>query len=48
VLASGPDGVDVATGEGILRITRLQAPGRKPVTAAEFTNAHRLDGITLG
>jgi methionyl-tRNA formyltransferase len=48
VLASGPEGVDVATGEGILRITRLQAPGRKPVSAAEFTNAHRLDGITFG
>jgi methionyl-tRNA formyltransferase len=48
VLASGPEGVDVATGEGILRITRLQSPGRKPVTAAEFTNAHRLDGIKLG
>ena len=48
VLASGPQGVDVATGDGILRIARLQSPGRKPVRAAEFSNAHRLDGITLG
>jgi methionyl-tRNA formyltransferase len=48
VIASGPQGVDVATGDGILRIARLQAPGRKPVSAAEFSNAHRLEGITLG
>jgi methionyl-tRNA formyltransferase len=48
VLASGPLGVDVATGDGILRIARLQAPGRKPVSAAEFSNAHRLEGIALG
>ena len=48
VLASGPQGVDVATGDGILRIARLQAPGRKPVTAMEFSNAHRLKGTTLG
>jgi methionyl-tRNA formyltransferase len=48
VLACGPPGVDVATGDGILRIHRLQTPGRKPVSAAEFSNAHRLEGITLG
>lgn len=48
VLASGAAGVDVATGAGILRITRLQAPGRKAVSAAEFSNAHRLDRVVFG
>ena len=36
VLAAGPDGIDVACGEGGLRLTRLQRPGRKPVSAGEF------------
>ena len=47
VLASGKDGIDVATGEGVLRITALQLPGKRRVTAAEFLNAHRMDGIVL-
>ncbi|MEO0422662.1 MAG: methionyl-tRNA formyltransferase [Pseudomonadota bacterium] len=46
VIAQGQEGVDVMTGDGVLRITRLQAPGRKPVSAREFVNAtpllHRL------
>ncbi len=36
VLAAGPQGVDVATGSGVLRITRLQKPGGKPLEAVEF------------
>lgn len=48
VIASGAAGVDVATGEGVLRVTRLQAPGRKAVPAGDFSNAHRLDGVVLG
>jgi hypothetical protein len=27
---------------------RLQLPGRKPLSAAEFIHAHRLDGAVLG
>ena len=38
VLAASAEGIDVATGEGVLRLTRLQLPGRKPVTAREFLN----------
>lgn len=38
VVASGKQGIDVATGDGILRILRLQVPGGKPLTAAEFLN----------
>ena len=48
VIASGPEGFDVVTGQGVLRLTRVQAPGRKPVAAAEFVHAHRLDGVVLG
>ncbi|MEM9384155.1 MAG: methionyl-tRNA formyltransferase [Pseudomonadota bacterium] len=39
VSRQGREGIDVVTGDGLLRITRLQAPGRKPVSAAEFINA---------
>jgi methionyl-tRNA formyltransferase len=44
ILAAGPDGVDVATGRGVLRIERLQAPGTKPMSAQAYLNAHRLHG----
>jgi methionyl-tRNA formyltransferase len=44
VLQASPGGIDVACGRGALRIGRLQLAGRKPVTAAEFNRAHRLDG----
>jgi methionyl-tRNA formyltransferase len=36
VLAAGASGVDVATGQGVLRITRLQKAGGKPLAAADF------------
>ncbi len=48
VMAAGREGVDVATGEGLLRITRLQMPGKKPVTAQDFINAHAIQGVVLG
>ena len=38
VLAAGKDGVDVATGDGVLRVVRLQAPGGKPMSVREFLN----------
>ncbi|TVQ84054.1 MAG: methionyl-tRNA formyltransferase [Chromatiaceae bacterium] len=44
VLAAGRDGIDVATGAGLLRITRLQAPGKRPLAAADFCNARDLTG----
>lgn len=34
------DGVDVATGENVLRITRLQLPGKKPTEFRDFLNAN--------
>jgi len=40
IVAATRAGIDVATGDGLLRITRLQQPGRRPVSAADYLNAH--------
>jgi len=48
VVAASADGLDVACGAGVLRILRLQLPGRKPVAAGEFLNAHTLAGARFG
>jgi methionyl-tRNA formyltransferase len=47
VMSALPEGIEVACGRGALRIERLQLAGRKPVTAAEFLRAHRLDGASF-
>ena len=47
VLSATPDGIDVACGQGALRIIRLQLAGRKPLAAPEFVNAQRLAGARL-
>jgi len=41
LLAAGRDGLDVACGEGALRIRTLQREGGKAITAADFVNARR-------
>lgn len=41
VLSASAAGLDVATGEGALRITRLQRPGGKPMDVAAWLNARR-------
>jgi methionyl-tRNA formyltransferase len=38
----------VAAGEGFLELRRLQLAGRNAMSAAEFLNANRLAGATLG
>ncbi len=43
ILKSHPEGIDVATGEGVLRLTQLQLPGKKAFTAAEILNGHGKD-----
>ncbi len=41
ILRMSRDGVDVACGEGVLRIRILQRDGGKAITAADFLNARR-------
>ncbi|MFP7722311.1 methionyl-tRNA formyltransferase [Lysobacter sp. A3-1-A15] len=41
VLAAGRDGIDVACGEGALRIRVLQREGGRAITAADYLNARR-------
>ncbi len=48
VIRAGADGIDVATGAGILRILRLQRPGGRAMSAHAFVNAHPLEGEAFG
>jgi methionyl-tRNA formyltransferase len=47
IVEAGKSGIDVATGAGLLRILELQLPGKRALTAADFLNAHRVDGVVL-
>lgn len=40
IIATSKDGIDVATGNGILRILSMQLPGKKVLPASEVCNAH--------
>ena len=39
----GPEGLDVATGEGVLRLTQLQRAGGKRLSAAEFLRGQPME-----
>ncbi|KZE49173.1 methionyl-tRNA formyltransferase [Stenotrophomonas sp. PvP093] len=41
VLAAGRDGIDIACGQGALRLRTLQREGGKAITAADYLNARR-------
>lgn len=41
ILSADKNGIEVACGSGILRITRLQLPGRKPLDVGAILNARR-------
>lgn len=42
VIAESAAGIDVLTGEGVLRITQLQAEGKRRMSTADFLNANSL------
>lgn len=49
VLSVTKHGIDVATGNGIIRLQQLQAPGKKAMSVADFINANRIEvDETLG
>ena len=48
VVSAGQLGVDVATGDGLLRLLQMQLPGGRPMAAAVFLNGHPILGDRLG
>jgi methionyl-tRNA formyltransferase len=48
VVATAAAGVDVQTGDGLLRLTAVQLPGRQRVPAADFARGRAVLGRVLG
>lgn len=44
ILSAATQGIDVATGQGVLRLQKLQLPGKKAMNVADFIKANRLEG----
>lgn len=47
IVAAGQDGIEVACGEGVLRMLELQRPGRGRISAREFADQMSLTGVML-
>ncbi len=48
VLACSKHGIDVACGEGVLRLQQVQPAGKRQMPASDFANAHDITGQVLG
>ena len=48
VVGTDHGGIRVATGAGLLILTRVQPPGKRPMDARDFINARKLEGVRLG
>jgi methionyl-tRNA formyltransferase len=48
VVGVGSEGVDVCTGAGVLRLRRMQLPGKRAVAASEIINAVDFGGRVFG
>ena len=43
VIGASDEGIDIACGGGILRITRIQAPGKKPLAVREYLRGNMIE-----
>ena len=48
VISCEKQGIDVATGEGVLRLLEIQMPGKKSMDVPAFVNAHDITAMVLG
>jgi methionyl-tRNA formyltransferase len=48
VVRAGSDGIDIACGDGLLRLLRVQLPGKRPIAASDFANGRALLDLRLG
>ncbi len=49
ILKVSKEGIKVATGDGILSITTVQFPGKKPMKVEEYIKGHTIEeGLVLG
>jgi methionyl-tRNA formyltransferase len=47
IVAAGAAGIDVATGDGVLRLTRVQPPSARVLDVEAYLAAHVLGGVSF-